>query len=368
MGYVSILLLLSLFIPIAIILTSIPFLTRKTESFGVSIPEKEYDSPILKSWRKRYVVIMLITSLILIIAFFSIGAPLSNNEQNISIFFACSILVYLAVAFLIYLSFHKKMKQLKKDSNWTAHKQQTIAIRTDFRTQKLHYSNLFYAIPFGITLLTAVLTYVFYSSLPDTLPVRINTFSGSLSSVETTIRSAFFLPIMQLYLLLVFVLLNTVIARSKQQLNAEDPERSYQQLKVFRRRWSLFLLLTSILLTALFSFIQWTYFYQPDPAVITYISLAITGMIVVAAMILSFSTGQGGSRITYSSGQEPTRIDRDDDTYWKLGQFYVNKHDPSLFLEKRFGVGWTINFARPLAWMILIGIIATAISLPLLLM
>lgn len=32
-------------------------------------------------------------------------------------------------------------------------------------------------------------------------------------------------------------------------------------------------------------------------------------------------------------------IDRDDDQYWKLGMFYFNKNDSTLFLEKRFGVG-----------------------------
>ena len=35
-----------------------------------------------------------------------------------------------------------------------------------------------------------------------------------------------------------------------------------------------------------------------------------------------------------------------DDRYWKLGAFYVNPQDPSLFVERRFGVGWTMNFGN----------------------
>src|SRR5699024_1651964 len=54
-------------------------------------------------------------------------------------------------------------------------------------------------------------------------------------------------------------------------------------------------------------------------------------------------------------------IDRDDDRYWKLGQFYVNKNDPSIFIEKRFGVGCTINWAHPLSWVFIFGIIALPI-------
>ena len=33
----------------------------------------------------------------------------------------------------------------------------------------------------------------------------------------------------------------------------------------------------------------------------------------------------------------------DNDDNWILGTFYNNPNDPSLFVQKRFGVGWTIN-------------------------
>ena len=32
-----------------------------------------------------------------------------------------------------------------------------------------------------------------------------------------------------------------------------------------------------------------------------------------------------------------------------LGVFYVNRNDPSLFVEKRFGLGYTVNFGNPKA-------------------
>lgn len=34
---------------------------------------------------------------------------------------------------------------------------------------------------------------------------------------------------------------------------------------------------------------------------------------------------------------------------WKLGFFYFNKEDKRLFPPKRFGLGWTVNFANPLS-------------------
>jgi uncharacterized membrane protein len=41
------------------------------------------------------------------------------------------------------------------------------------------------------------------------------------------------------------------------------------------------------------------------------------------------------------------------DRYWKAGIFYVNPGDPAVFVEKRFGIGYTVNFGRPAAWVIL---------------
>lgn len=44
--------------------------------------------------------------------------------------------------------------------------------------------------------------------------------------------------------------------------------------------------------------------------------------------------------------------DRTEDRYWKAGVFYVNPNDPALFVEKRFGIGYTINMGHWAAWVI----------------
>jgi Family of unknown function (DUF5808)/Protein of unknown function (DUF1648) len=51
------------------------------------------------------------------------------------------------------------------------------------------------------------------------------------------------------------------------------------------------------------------------------------------------------------------------DTAWKLGLFYVNPGDPALMVPRRFGIGWTLNFARPAAW----GLLVLLLGVPLLL-
>lgn len=38
-----------------------------------------------------------------------------------------------------------------------------------------------------------------------------------------------------------------------------------------------------------------------------------------------------------------------DSQHWKFGLFYYNKEDKRLFPPKRYGWGWTVNFANPLS-------------------
>jgi uncharacterized membrane protein len=56
-------------------------------------------------------------------------------------------------------------------------------------------------------------------------------------------------------------------------------------------------------------------------------------------------------------------VNREDDRFWKLGLIYLNREDPALMVTKRFGVGWTVNFANPKAWLLLAGIVAAAAGL-----
>lgn len=46
---------------------------------------------------------------------------------------------------------------------------------------------------------------------------------------------------------------------------------------------------------------------------------------------------------------------------WIGGTLYYNRNDPALWVEKRIGIGWTVNFAHPTAW----AITALAIGVPL---
>ncbi|MEW9677302.1 DUF1648 domain-containing protein [Lentibacillus sp. L22] len=364
---VEVFLLIVMMVPVFLSLMFIPYWTRKTESFGVSIPEEVYFHPEIHSMRKQYVWWMGIVGVITVGVFWLLSETVANKESTISISFSIIIIAYLVISFIIYLYFHRKMKSYKQAAKWSEEQSQLVVVDTGFRNQKLTYSNIWFVIPFAITILTMIVSLTSYQQIPQQIPMQYN-FSGEVTNyAEKTYRSVLLMPVMQMYLILLFLFINTIIAKAKQQISAGNPEKSKQQNLQFRRRWSAFTILTGIALILMLSFIQMPFIYNIDQQILMVISLVIISVIIVGSIVLSITTGQGGSRVNVHMGDKGEVIDRDDDRYWKLGILYFNRKDPSLFLEKRFGVGWTNNWAHPLSWIILLIIIGLAISIPILL-
>jgi uncharacterized membrane protein len=50
-----------------------------------------------------------------------------------------------------------------------------------------------------------------------------------------------------------------------------------------------------------------------------------------------------------------------DPGHYRCGLFYVNPEDPRVWVEKRAGYGWTLNFARPAAFLVLLLLLAPAL-------
>lgn len=356
--------LIGLFFLVNVSFAFIPYWTRKTENFGVSISESMYFRQDFKVMRKKYTSILVIISVILFVSFLILGFQL--EEKTVMILFTIVTVAYFVSSFLLYLPFHFKMKQIKEVENWQQDRKQSLVIDTKFREENLTYSNGWFLIPALITIATIAFTFIVYENIPKEIPIHTS-FSGKVTYDKKSMGNVLILPITQLFLVGMFLVINYVIKHSKQQVSVENPHTSKQQNVMFRRRWSLYMVVTSILITIMFTFLQMTFIYPSLLAYEALVTFSFTGIILFGAILLSITTGQGGSRIKRSEKNENGKIDRDDDRHWKLGQFYVNKNDPSIFVEKRFGVGWTNNWAHPVSWIFIILILGLGIGIPILL-
>jgi len=64
--------------------------------------------------------------------------------------------------------------------------------------------------------------------------------------------------------------------------------------------------------------------------------------------------------LSYFVMGSPSRDDPSKDLFWRGGIFYVNPDDPMLFVQKRFGIGHTLNFGNPWSWAVLTVIVLAA--------
>jgi uncharacterized membrane protein len=97
------------------------------------------------------------------------------------------------------------------------------------------------------------------------------------------------------------------------------------------------------------------------------IFLLIWGLLIAVLLVLLWHPQR--SRTKTSTSVDRGRTDavfRDDDRYWYAGFFYNNPDDPALFVPKRFGLGWTLNFGHPQAKLVLIGVLVGILVLSLL--
>lgn len=97
------------------------------------------------------------------------------------------------------------------------------------------------------------------------------------------------------------------------------------------------------------------------PAWVGFISLMRLG-IPLGGMAANRGASRPAARLL---GDDTTPDDHaipaDDDARWRAGVFYANADDPALVVPKRFGVGWTLSWARPTSWIIVTGTVALVI-------
>ena len=55
-------------------------------------------------------------------------------------------------------------------------------------------------------------------------------------------------------------------------------------------------------------------------------------------------------------------FNRQNDEFWKWGILYYNPNDSSIWVDKRFGIGWTLNFAHKESWFIMMMILAIPVA------
>ncbi len=88
------------------------------------------------------------------------------------------------------------------------------------------------------------------------------------------------------------------------------------------------------------------------PLVLFPIWLVPAVTLTFAAVIIIWSAQKIMSPAARDAVPEPAS-----DSYWKAGLFYYNPDDPAIFVSKRVGIGYTMNFANKVSWVVLVALL-----------
>ena len=77
--------------------------------------------------------------------------------------------------------------------------------------------------------------------------------------------------------------------------------------------------------------------------------------VIAGALGVLIGMGQGGSRTAAPAEHRPPVGDHTPDDAWRWGLIYYNPDDPALIVEKRIGIGYTLNFGNRWSWALMAG-------------
>jgi len=81
-----------------------------------------------------------------------------------------------------------------------------------------------------------------------------------------------------------------------------------------------------------------------------------------AAVVLSIVITARTMKIVGQNRAPTPRVINPSD--WVLRGFYVNPRDPALYVPTRSGLGWTLNFGRPVAILLMLAILVVGFGVP----
>lgn len=330
-----------------LLLYKLPGLTRPDLYFSVTIKpgfrQSEGAREILARYQREIIIHTLVgIGVILVAARFRLAGAL-----------VVGVLWQVGGFFVAFLRAREQVKPYATESG-TSREVNLVAARTE-----LPGGRLAQAVPFAILVATAIWLNLHWSEIPNRFPVHWG-LDGRPDGWASRSAPAVYAPIlMGLAICGGLLLLNYAIAAFSRRIRASGREAA-AELR-FKRIMLSIMLGVEFFMALLFSWVGLLALRAskegPNPALILLGALAVVGIVTLVVI----RTGQGGTKLAasdqsaFDSGGETSPIgDRTPDRYWKAGMFYVNPDDPAVMVESRFGVGYTLNFGRPLAWIILV--------------
>ena len=261
---------------------------------------------------------------VLVFLLFAIPVPLFANYPSLNMIYllvSCFAMGYFCKE--LFSKHFSELYSLKRENEWWVGEQNIISIDTEVSRLKDTFllSRKWFILPFALSLLPA-----------------IHGLTANLTEIQFWVMvGAGMLNVMAVFLIY------HMVKNMKTKTYSESTEINIALNHVFRREWSKCLIimatLTSILHTTLSFFIALGTLGE----IVTLTFTALVTLAILIPVFLSFNKiREARNRILLLENET---VYTDDDQYWKSGLYYNNPNDSNTFVEKRVGLGMTVNVA-----------------------
>lgn len=353
------------------LLATTPWFMKKGECFAVTIPESAQADERFLAFRKRYAAAVLAVALICAVALGAVSnvalgkmgsAPGSDSLSSILVAaIVVATTVPLVVSFALMLHYRKRVEAIKREEGWKAERDEAVAL-IGFEEAPVPPSLAWNVVYVPIALVTLAIGLALYPSTPDLVPTHFD-FAGNVNQWTPKGPALIAFPLLfEVFMAACFIFSHWMTIRSKKDIDPARPAISAYAYGAFARAECILLLVGGSVLTAVLGIVMILMMTEILSMLVTIALIMVATLILVGATIaIPIVYGQSGSRLVKRL-EENGDIIADNDEHWKAGIFYWNKDDASLILPKRFGVGWTMNWARPAAWLIVGGFTLASIA------
>lgn len=341
---------LVMFVVIGLLQAFVPYWIKETIVFGVTVPEQEVYHPVVKASKKIYTLTLLGLLAIIMVGYVLWHLNSTANDELLIIVGIILQFILIGISMLMYLILHNKITKLKKVEEWGAELKQVKVTDWSVRARDEMLPIFYFLLPIFIVGGLIIYTYLQYPLLPEKIATHWGPNGQPDAFTDKNRFSVIALPLILLVMQIMFAGIIELTRRSGIKISATRTKQSIRQQLAMRKYSSWFMFLMTMQITILFSILQLTTIHSDlvsESTMLTmfivFIFITIIGLIAFAVKLSSLGDSKGNNYST--SGI----TDVDEDQYWIGGLIYFNRNDPSVFVEKRFGVGWTVNLARPIA-------------------
>ncbi|XID91870.1 DUF5808 domain-containing protein [Paenibacillaceae bacterium WGS1546] len=319
----------------------------RTLLFGVTIPAAETQDPAVRRIRVQYTILMGIIMLVMVAVCFSLIRHL--GVAHALGFVLIALFLQFPLSGIAVAICRQSALRLNAIRGWQVPVESRRAAIVSSRRHRSPVLGLpWFGAHLAVIAVCVVIAIVKWNDIPvdfaipwnaDRIPDWYSWYSAK------SIGSVFYENFGQLIGTGLFMLLNLIIGRTRTSLDPKDPDRSLQKQIRYKRIHSFVIWGISLAVTVFLGLFQAgrIYSFKLDLWIHLTFALILTVYLLLLGMLV-YSRAKGLDQLRDLSSQE--------NRHWKMvGMVYCNPDDPAIFVPKPYGIGWTVNMAKPTGWL-----------------